>query len=158
MREDEKSYTVKEVSEITGFTTRTIRNYIKDGRLVGKKFGRQWRFTEKDISNLSQVVENRSRFKDKQFEFLNYLNEYKNEEAISCYISRHPSTRIENINKVRKEISDSISKLPENIEVKPDFFYHYDYRKKRAEFILFGTNEQIKQMNKIILRHIKTKV
>lgn len=48
----EKLYTVKDVATITGFTERTIRNYIRDGRLRGKKIGVQWRFSEDDVKRL----------------------------------------------------------------------------------------------------------
>ena len=47
----EKLYTVDEIAEMVSMTTRTIRNYIKDGLLKGKKLGGQWRFTEEDIKN-----------------------------------------------------------------------------------------------------------
>lgn len=48
----EKLYTVEEIATMTSMTTRTIRNYIKDGLLKGRKIGGQWRFTEEDIKNL----------------------------------------------------------------------------------------------------------
>ena len=48
----EKLYTVEEIATMTMLTSRTIRNYIKDGLLKGRKIGGQWRFTEEDIKNL----------------------------------------------------------------------------------------------------------
>jgi len=47
----EKLYTVEEIAEMTSLTTRTIRNYLKDGILKGRKIGGQWRFTEEDVKN-----------------------------------------------------------------------------------------------------------
>lgn len=49
---DEKLYTVADVATVTGMTSRTIRNYLKDGTLSGTKIGVQWRFTEEDIKKL----------------------------------------------------------------------------------------------------------
>ena len=49
---DEKLYTVADVAEVTGLTSRTIRNYLKDGTLRGQKIGVQWRFTEEEIRKL----------------------------------------------------------------------------------------------------------
>lgn len=49
---DEKLYTVADVAEVTGMTSRTIRNYLKDGTLTGQKIGVQWRFTEDEIRKL----------------------------------------------------------------------------------------------------------
>ncbi len=48
----EKLYTAEDVAQITGLTLRTIRNYIKNGRLKGHRVGVQWRFTEADIQAL----------------------------------------------------------------------------------------------------------
>ena len=48
----EKLFTVDNIAEMTGLTSRTIRNYIADGRLKGRKIGSQWRFTEADVESL----------------------------------------------------------------------------------------------------------
>ena len=48
----EKLYTVEDIATMTSLTSRTIRNYIKDGLLKGRKIGGQWRFTEEDIKDL----------------------------------------------------------------------------------------------------------
>lgn len=48
----EKYYTVDDVAEMTGLTSRTIRTYIADGRLTGLRLGKQWRFSEADIAKL----------------------------------------------------------------------------------------------------------
>lgn len=47
----EKLYTVEDIAQMTSMTTRTIRNYLKDGILTGRKIGGQWRFTEGDVGN-----------------------------------------------------------------------------------------------------------
>ena len=54
---EQKLYTVADVAELTGLTSRTIRNYLKDGTLRGKKIGVQWRFTEEDINRLFSDVD-----------------------------------------------------------------------------------------------------
>ena len=41
--------TVQEVAEALGVTTRTIRNYIADGKLKGSKIGGQWKFLRSDL-------------------------------------------------------------------------------------------------------------
>ena len=46
-----KTYTINELSIMTGLTTRTLRNYVKDGLLKGGKSTGQWLFTEEDISS-----------------------------------------------------------------------------------------------------------
>ncbi len=54
---EQKLYTVADVAELTGLTSRTIRNYLKDGTLRGRKIGVQWRFTEEDINRLFSEVD-----------------------------------------------------------------------------------------------------
>ena len=49
---EQKWYTVADVAALTGLTDRTIRNYLKEGTLHGKKVGVQWRFTQQDIESL----------------------------------------------------------------------------------------------------------
>ena len=49
MKELEKLYTVEEIAQMTMLTTRTIRNYLRDGILKGRKIGGQWRFTSDDV-------------------------------------------------------------------------------------------------------------
>lgn len=45
----EKYFGINEVSAMTGLTTRTLRNYIKSGVLIGEKVEGIWRFTETDF-------------------------------------------------------------------------------------------------------------
>lgn len=67
-----KKYTIKELSLMSGLTTRTIRNYLKLGLLKGSKENNKWIFNEDDtieffknsyvkqsieIKNLSLVLE-----------------------------------------------------------------------------------------------------
>ena len=52
MDEFEKLYTVEDIAKMTSLTSRTIRNYLKDGSLQGQKIGGQWRFTMENIKRL----------------------------------------------------------------------------------------------------------
>ncbi len=45
-------FTVKEVAEVLGVHPRTVRRYLQEGVLKGKKIGGQWRFTMEDIKVL----------------------------------------------------------------------------------------------------------
>ena len=48
----EKLYTMNQIAEMLELSVRTIQNYLKEGKLTGKKIGSQWRFTEKDLERL----------------------------------------------------------------------------------------------------------
>ena len=42
-------YSVQELAEQLNVTTRSIRNYLQEGKLHGTKAGGKWRFTEQDL-------------------------------------------------------------------------------------------------------------
>ena len=48
----QKLYSVEEIAQITSVTTRTIRNYLRNGILKGRKIGGQWRFSMEDIETM----------------------------------------------------------------------------------------------------------
>ena len=56
---EEKYYTISDIAKFTKLTDRTIRNYLANGSLKGKKIGGQWRFTQADVHAL---------FSDNKFE------------------------------------------------------------------------------------------
>lgn len=43
-------YTINDLALITGFTTRTLRNYLKLGVLNGEKLDGSWKFTDEEIA------------------------------------------------------------------------------------------------------------
>ena len=65
-REFEKLYTAEDVVQITGLTLRTIRSYIKSGKLKGRRIGVQWRFTAADIEALFETPETPEADKEKE--------------------------------------------------------------------------------------------
>ena len=136
----EKLYTVSDVAQMTGLTERTIRNYIKDGKLRGKKVGVQWRFTEEDIENLFQdpsvsgkVMEN-------------------NHEKITRFIEQKPiaetgailiNEAVEN----EKELEKKVEKIIRFVNQSENFRFSYQYFKedKIAQFILIGDIKTIEE-------------
>jgi excisionase family DNA binding protein len=56
----EKLYKVEEISELFGISKLTIRTYIRDGLLKGRKLGRQWIVPEKNIKKYFGLDENGS--------------------------------------------------------------------------------------------------
>ena len=50
---------VSEVADALGVTTRTIRNYLSDGKLKGQQIGGQWKFLKSEVYRfIGQSVEN----------------------------------------------------------------------------------------------------
>ena len=47
-------YTMQEIAELLGVTTRTITTYLQQGRIVAQKIGGRWHFTEENIKDFLQ--------------------------------------------------------------------------------------------------------
>jgi excisionase family DNA binding protein len=71
MDEFKKLYTVEDIAKMTSLTSRTIRNYLKDGSLKGQKIGGQWRFT---MENIKRLFDNSS--------FMNDVNSHKKQQVL----------------------------------------------------------------------------
>ena len=60
MIENTNYYTIKEIADKFGCSTRTIKRYIDADKIEGKKLGRSWYFTEKNIEDyFSNKLENK---------------------------------------------------------------------------------------------------
>lgn len=142
MKEMEKLYTVEDIANMTGLTTRTIRNYLKDGSLEGRKIGGQWRFTMKDIEkffNKGSVAKDMIEHgKEQVIDFIDGVNTDMSGEMQICTIADYYCASKE----IAKEMSDKLMTVINNNDdvIKGGAKYSYDYIEKefKARFILFG--------------------
>ena len=73
----EKLYSVEEIAEMTSVTTRTIRNYLRNGILTGTKIGGQWRFRQEDVMNMLNQENMSSDVRETSKRIVkDFLNEY----------------------------------------------------------------------------------
>jgi len=142
--EFEKLYTVEDVAKMTSFTTRTIRNYLKNGTLKGRKIGGQWRFTMENIKNLFNNSVFLGDFSDNnKRQVSNFVNGHSDIQGktqvcaiIDCYCEDS------------KEGHRIYEKLVTVINSKKDDSparFHFDYVEKqnKARFTLFGSPDYI---------------
>ena len=150
----EKFYTVEDIAKMTMFTTRTIRNYLKDGLLTGRKIGGQWRFTSDDIEkfmNQGQIGDMiRSEKKQNVLDFLDGIFSEYTGEVQTCTI-----TDVYRPKQAVQELADKLVALPSamaspNAPALNRMSYEYDNSESRARFILFGTPEYIGEAMKIV--------
>ena len=80
-------YSINDVAEMTGLSTRTLRSYLKNGVLDGEKQEGVWRFTEDQISRFMENPAVRSCMQAKRnalvYDFMG--NRYKKENEM-CVI------------------------------------------------------------------------
>lgn len=82
-----KTYTINEIAMMTGFTTRSLRNYIRAGLLEGEKADGVWRFTPEDFSNFICNPSINSGIKSKhQSQVLDFLIQDTKKENQICTV------------------------------------------------------------------------
>ncbi len=150
MLEYDKLYTVEDVAQKTGLTDRTIRNYLKDGRLKGKKIGGQWRFTADDIEALfrNPGEESSGSGADAVFDApcaqanpdVYTVVEYQCDQSAAKELSA----------RICAEIDD-----PDNNFTGIKFDYIYNEKEKRARFTLRGGVDFVAAALKIIRKQVK---
>jgi excisionase family DNA binding protein len=142
----EKLYTVEDIATMAGLTSRTIRNYLKDGSLKGKKIGGQWRFTMKDIEQLfdnggfSKELKNNNR--QDVMDFIDGVMADFQGPIQLCTIADYYCGSMLDAKKMCDTLIAVINN-PENKFPKAKFNYEYIESDGKARFTLFGTPDYI---------------
>ena len=134
----EQMYTVEDIAKMTSLTDRTIRNYLRNGLLKGKKIGGQWRFSLQDIKNFldsSEVIDKlSSEYKQEVLDFIDNVNTKISGERQSCVIVDlyidHDKANVINEKLCNFAASDSINQMR--------LYYDYSEEYQRARFIIFA--------------------
>ena len=146
MDEFEKLYTVEDIAKMTSLTSRTIRNYLKDGSLQGQKIGRQWRFTMENIKRL---------FKDSAFigdlsdnnkrQVYNFLNgtytDIQGENQVCTVVDCYCENSKAGQQIYEKLVTVINSREKDSLPVK--FNYEFSGKDNKARFTLFGDPDYI---------------
>ncbi|MCL2518923.1 MAG: helix-turn-helix domain-containing protein [Oscillospiraceae bacterium] len=149
----EKLLTVEDIAKMTSMTTRTIRNYLKDGILKGRKIGGQWRFAEEDIKNFMDsgtvTKDFGNQIKQDVFDFIDGVNtEYTGEVQTCTIIDLYQEKSIVEIKRdkvVEFICSNKDDKLTPNYM---RYLYEYFEDESKGRIILFATpNYLIEALN-----------
>jgi excisionase family DNA binding protein len=147
MNEFEKLYTVEDIAKMTGFTSRTIRNYLKDGSLQGSKIGGQWRFKMENIKRLfdnSKFLNDINSHKKQQvLDFIDGVNtDIQGEIQVCTIIDRYCENQ-----KAGKHIYEKLVAVINDIKGDDHPMAKFDYefieKENKARFILFGNPDYI---------------
>ena len=131
------AYNLNQLAMITGLTTRTLRNHLKQGLLTGEKIDGSWSFTEEELEAYIADPSVKQAILAKQhavvYDFL--ADPFKKTNRI-CTIMDFPVSLEEALGIAQffsKEISDHGS----------DIEFRYINEKHYARFILSGAEEQV---------------
>ncbi|OGN99024.1 MAG: MerR family transcriptional regulator [Chloroflexi bacterium RBG_13_51_18] len=145
MDEFERLYTVEDIARMTSFTSRTIRNYLKDGSLQGRKIGGQWRFTMENIKQLfnNSIFTNDVSRKNRQ-RILNFIGGANTEIqgkiqvcTIVDYYCENPKAGHQIYEKLVTVINNKGNDFPAK------FDYEFIEKENKARFTLFGNPDYI---------------
>jgi len=146
----EKLYTVEDIATMTSLTSRTIRNYIKDGLLKGRKIGGQWRFTEDDVKNLMDSGTFREDFEDSvRQDVIDFLDNVHTE----CADTIQTCTIIDLYEEksILEEKNKKLQELWNTNEIKSNYkSFAWEYSQDKARVILFATPEFLVEALKIL--------
>ncbi|HWT27032.1 MAG TPA: methyltransferase domain-containing protein [Mobilitalea sp.] len=152
MNEFEKLYTVEDIAQMTMLTTRTIRNYLKDGQLTGRKIGGQWRFTGKDIDKLFEnsniEAEISSSRRQEVMDFIDGINTDIDGDIQICTIVDYYCSDIALSKALSDRFSDVIS--AQTFSTKYKYYYEYIDKEQKARYTFFGSPTYIKDSVSII--------
>lgn len=147
MNNFEKLYTIEDIAEMTRLTSRTIRNYLKDGILEGKKIGGQWRFSMKDIEKFfdnSKTNQDISiTYNNEVIDFLEGKNTDSQKEVQICTIIDFHCKNILEGKELSKKLMTIINEDEEAVKNGAKFSYEYIKNSSKARFTLFGDSEFI---------------
>ena len=136
-----EQYNLNDLALMTGFTTRTLRNYLNQGLLEGEKENGLWQFTPEQLDRFfsEPFVKEGLRIKRSSAVF-DFLAEKDRKEARTCVVLDFPADR-------RK--GDAISAFfCRELQKASDLSFSYGWDKGFARVILTGAADAVEKILK----------
>ena len=137
-------YSINDVAEMSGLSTRTLRSYLKSGVLDGEKIEGVWRFTDEQISRFMEnpVVKDciQSKRNSLVYDFMG--NRYKKENEM-CVILDLPCSREE-----AQEVMEFFCSSVNACEACGNLKLGYSQVNGQTRVILTGAEECVTQVMK----------
>ena len=132
----DRNYNLNEIALMTGFSTRTLRNYLNQGLLKGEKVDGAWQFTAEEIDRFfaEPFVKEGLRIKRNAIVF-DFLADRSKQAKSACVILDIPVSM-----KERKTLSDFFCKQMEAVS---DAVFTFDWNDGNVRIILSGAEESV---------------
>jgi len=144
----EELLSVEQVAQMMDMHTRTIRRYIKEGKLVAAKFGGQWRVKRSDLKNLmsdSEFLEESETIWTSNVENFLQGKSTKGDHPLQicsiadCYLEKNK------INQLSQQLLKLMNSADED-RAYAKFQYMYDEKRNKARFILWGNPKFVQKL------------
>lgn len=137
---DEK-YTLNDLALMTGFTTRTLRNYLTQGLLKGEKANGVWQFSAEDIDRFfsEPFVKEGLRIKRSSVVF-DFMADRRKKEERFCMILDIPAS-VKKGNEISAFFCDKIKELT-------DIRFNYGWDGGICRVIISGAADAVAEMMK----------
>lgn len=153
----ERLYTVEDIANMLSLTTRTIRNYLKEGILKGRKIGGQWRFTEEELKNFMDngafATELFNQRKQDVLDFIDGVNtDYTSEIQTCTIIDIYQEKSAAEITRDKALEFVNSGKIP-STEKQSDYIrltWEYIENEAKARFVLFASPNNLIEVVKIL--------
>ena len=136
-------YTMNNIAMMTGFTTRTLRNYLRQGLLQGEKVDGVWRFTEEEYEAFLTHPAVKPGIRAKQNAIVNdFLLLNAKKENRTCVIL--------DLCTEREEAKQAAAFFCERIKEQEDeeLQFGMEWHKKNMRIILSGSETAVKEIMK----------
>ena len=132
----EKKYNLNDLALMTGFTTRTLRNYLLGGMLKGEKIDGVWQFSGEDLDRFfnEPFVKEGLRIKRSGVVF-DFLSDRNKKSARTCTVLDVPAG-LKAANKISAFFCDKMNDAS-------DVVFTFDWDKDLCRVILSGDAEQV---------------
>ena len=137
----DRTYSLNDLAEMTGFTTRTLRNYLNQGLLKGEKQNGVWQFTAEDIDRFFRepFVKEGLRIK-RSSQVFDFMAERKRKDARTCVILDLPASLTK---------ANAISAFfCEKVDEAEDARFTFDFAGGYCRVILTGAAEPVAEIVK----------
>ena len=136
------NYNLNQLATITGYTTRSLRNYIKDGILNGEKIDGNWSFTEEEVTAFMSDPGVRQGLSSKQLSVVyDFLADTSKRSNRICTVLDFPVSDAEARN-IAKFFCDEIAKIGHDISFK------FMKEGNLSRFVLSGSEDVITDIMK----------
>ena len=134
-------YNLSELSIMSGFTTRTLRNYLNRGILKGKKVDGAWQFSAKEVGEFFEEPFVKEGFSIKMNSLVfDFLAERKKTESRTCVILDVPSSVLKG-----NEISAFFC---DRMNGSSDVEFKFSWSRGCGRVILSGADDQVAKIMK----------